>query len=43
MKALVTYFSQTGNTEKLAKAIHEAIDVEKEILKVKHFYNYQRI
>ncbi len=32
MKALVTYFSQTGNTEKLAKAIFEAIDVEKEIL-----------
>ena len=35
MKALVTYFSQTGNTEKLAKAIFEAIDVEKEILPVK--------
>ncbi len=34
MKALVTYFSQTGNTEKLAKEIFDAIDVEKEILPV---------
>jgi flavodoxin len=31
MKALVTYFSQTGNTEKIARAIYEAIDFEKEI------------
>ena len=23
MKVLVTYFSQSGNTEKIAKAIHE--------------------
>jgi len=34
MKVLVTYFSQTGNTEKLAKAIFEAIDGKKEILPV---------
>ena len=34
MKALVTYLSQTGNTEKVGKAIFEAIDVEKEILPV---------
>jgi flavodoxin len=30
MKALVTYYSQTGNTEKLARAIYEAIHVEVE-------------
>jgi flavodoxin len=33
MKALVTYFSETGNTEKVAKAIFEGIDLaKKEIL-----------
>ena len=26
MKALVTYYSQTGNTEKLAQAIYEGIE-----------------
>lgn len=31
MKALVTYFSETGNTKKVANAIYEAIDFEKEI------------
>ncbi|MDD5723260.1 MAG: flavodoxin family protein [Syntrophales bacterium] len=31
MNALVTYYSQTGNTEKLARAIHEAISIAKEI------------
>lgn len=32
MKALVTYYSETGNTEKLARAIYEgAGEVEKEI------------
>lgn len=32
MKILVTYFSQTGNTEKLAKAIYEGVEqAEKEI------------
>jgi flavodoxin I len=34
MKALVTYYSQTGNTEKVARAIYEAIHVEKELLPV---------
>lgn len=32
MKALVTYYSQTGNTEKLAHAIYDAIHIEKELL-----------
>jgi flavodoxin I len=32
MKVLVTYYSQTGNTEMLARAIHEAIHVDKELL-----------
>lgn len=31
MKVLVTYHTQTGNTEKVAKAIHEAVTVQKEI------------
>jgi flavodoxin len=39
MKALVTYFSQTGNTEKLARAIYEAIHVEKELLRVQDIKN----
>lgn len=34
MKALVTYYSQTGNTEKVARAIYEAIHVDKELLPV---------
>jgi flavodoxin I len=34
MKALVTYYSQSGNTEKLARAIYEAIHVEKELLPI---------
>ncbi|MCX5834486.1 MAG: hypothetical protein NTV99_08270 [Deltaproteobacteria bacterium] len=34
MKVLVTYFTQTGNTEKVARAVFDAIDVEKEILPV---------
>ena len=34
MKVLVTYYSQTGNTEKLARSIYEAIHVEKELLPV---------
>ena len=34
MKALVTYYSQTGNTEKLARAIYEAIHFEKELLPI---------
>lgn len=31
MKALVTYYSETGNTEKLARAIYEEIHFEKEL------------
>jgi len=31
MKALVVYYSETGNTQKVAQAIYEAIDIEKEI------------
>jgi flavodoxin len=34
MKALVTYYSQTGNTEELARAIYDAIHIEKEILPI---------
>jgi flavodoxin len=35
MKVLVTYFSETGNTEKLAKAVFEAVESsKKEILPV---------
>jgi flavodoxin len=35
MKALVTYFSQTGNTEKVAQAIYDAIEAaEKDLLKI---------
>jgi flavodoxin len=43
MKALVTYFTQTGNTEKVARAIFNAVEVEKEILpfdKVKNVHGY---
>ena len=32
MKILVTYYSQTGNTEMLASTIYEAIHVDKELL-----------
>ncbi|NPU85360.1 MAG: hypothetical protein HPY65_12860 [Syntrophaceae bacterium] len=35
MKALVTYFSMSGNTEKVARAIFEAIDAEKAIKSIK--------
>jgi flavodoxin I len=34
MNALVTYYSQTGNTEKLARAIYDAIHFEKELLPI---------
>jgi flavodoxin len=46
MKALVAYHSRTGNTEKLARAIFEAIHFEKEILplrEVKSFEGYDVI
>jgi flavodoxin len=35
MKALVTYYSQTGNTEKIARAVYEAIHFEKELLPIR--------
>jgi flavodoxin len=36
MKALVVYYSDTGNTEKLARSIYEGIEhAEKEILHIK--------
>ena len=31
MKALVAYYSQTGNTEKLARKIYDTLDVDKKI------------
>ncbi|MBN1381561.1 MAG: hypothetical protein JXA41_07790 [Deltaproteobacteria bacterium] len=34
MKALVTFFSLTGNTEKVARAIYDAITIEKKIAPV---------
>ena len=34
MKALVAYYSQTGNTEKVARAIYEAITMEKTLAPV---------
>ena len=34
MKALVTYYTQTGNTAKIARAIYEAIHFEKELLPI---------
>ena len=34
MKILVTYFSQSGNTKKVAEAIHEAIPFQKELKQV---------
>jgi len=34
MKVLVAYFSQTGNTEKVAHAIYDALRVEKDLMPV---------
>ncbi|MBT3312404.1 MAG: flavodoxin [Desulfobacterales bacterium] len=34
MKILITYFSQTGNTEKIAKAIHDEISHDCELKKI---------
>jgi flavodoxin I len=39
MKALVTYYSQTGNTEKLARAIYAAVDIEKELFPIAEVKN----
>jgi flavodoxin I len=41
MKALVTYYSQTGNTEKIARAIYETIHFEKEILPIRDITTVQ--
>ncbi len=41
MKALVTYYSETGNTEKLARSIYEAIHIDKELLPVQDVKNTQ--
>jgi flavodoxin len=35
MKVLITYFSQTGNTEKLAHAIYDSVHAEKTLLPLK--------
>ena len=42
MKALVLYSSLTGNTEKIGKAISEAIPFEKEIHSVDESYNLEK-
>jgi flavodoxin len=39
MKILVTYFTQTGNTEKAARAIYQAIGANKEMLPLKEVKN----
>ncbi len=39
MKVLVAYFSRTGNTQKVAKAIFEKIESEKEIKKLEEIDN----
>jgi flavodoxin len=39
MKALVAYFTQTGNTEKVARAIFEALPVDKELLPIRDVKN----
>lgn len=39
MKVLVTYFTQTGNTEKVAQAIYQAIGGNKEMVSLKEAKN----
>ncbi len=39
MKTLVTYFSQTGNTKKVARAIYETLSSEKEIMDINRVGN----
>jgi len=41
MKTLVTYFTQTGNTEKVARAIYHVIGGEKEIVPVREVKNLE--
>jgi flavodoxin len=40
MKALVAYHSKTGNTERLARAIFDAIHLEKELLPLKEVESF---
>ncbi len=42
MKVLVTYFSLTGNTEKVARAIYEVIKGEKDIVSIKEVENVDK-
>jgi flavodoxin I len=42
MKVLVTYYTQTGNTEKVARAIFDAIRLEKELVPVDKAKNVDR-
>lgn len=39
MKALVTYYSETGNTEKLAQAIYNSLVIDKEMKPVQEIIN----
>jgi flavodoxin len=39
MKILITYFTQTGNTEKVAQAIYQTIGAKKEIVSFKEAKN----
>lgn len=39
MKALVTYYSETGNTKKLAQAIYDGLTINKEIKPVQEVEN----
>ncbi|MCX5856450.1 MAG: hypothetical protein NTZ57_00800 [Deltaproteobacteria bacterium] len=39
MKALVTYYSQTGNTEQIARAIYEGLPIDKELKPIKDLEN----
>lgn len=41
MKTLVTYFSQTGNTKKVAEAIYEVLPEEKEIVPLSSIKNLE--
>jgi flavodoxin len=42
MKALVTYVSHTGNTEKVARAMGEIIHVEKDIMPVNEVHSVEQ-
>jgi flavodoxin len=39
MKVLVTYYSETGNTEKIAQAIYNAIEIDKELKSVSDIHD----